>query len=650
MSYASALALVEAAIEIIAPPPVRSADEWADAVRMLPPGSAEPGKWRSERVPYTRPICRAFEDPRIRRVIVVMGSQMAKSETVLNIIGKRFDDGPRLPTLYVGPTENQVRGFMRERVDPMLRSVPGIASKLASGHEDKVTEKYIAGVRLGAAWAGSSTELASRPCGLALVDERDRMESSTDGEGDPVELVEARLATYADGKLGVFSTPTIEHASPVVALFDQGSCEFWGWHCLHCAQWFRPKSSLLIYDKEAKPRELEASARVACPHCGGEHTDADKPTLNAGGEFRPHRYDDELREYVELGSDPAPSDTRSFWVSGLCSPWQTFGRLALKLARAFRAKEPETIQAVLNTAFGETYRAIGDAPEPDEVRRTVTHVARGEVPTWARLITMGVDVQRTGLWYVVRAFGFDPVARVMRSHAIDHGFIYGDPEFDDVWLALARVRDAEYLTSDASRRLRVDMTLCDSGFNPATDRYRRPAHVVYTVCQRSGWRMLPSKGHATQKAPAILSKIETLPNGKVIPGLRIWHVDTDHFKTQVHAAIRRSADETVPTWTLHAEADDHYLEQLTAEELLVTSQGRRIWKLRGKRDNHLLDCEVLAHCAAWIHQAKLRQAAPDLVLSVARDNAPPATRATPAPLRPAYVPRPSGRPWIPPRR
>lgn len=662
-TYASARPLLIEAAAIIDPPPIRSADEWADERRILPLGNAEPGPWRSSRVPWTRAISQAFSDPRVRTVVVVMGAQMGKTETILNVIGHRFDDGPRVPTLYVGPTENQVRGFCRERLDPMLRSVPTIVAKMAQGHDDKVIEKFIGGVRLGGAWAGSATELASRPCGLVLVDERDRMESSTAGEGDPVELAAARTATFPGGKLGIFSTPTLEGHSPIVALFDTGTREFWCWPCMHCGEYFRPRARLLIFDPTLPRAELAASARVVCPACGGEHRDEHKPTLNAGGRFLPHVPDPESPgEYK-----PAPAlelaDVRSVWVSGLCSPWQPFGTLALKLATAQKSKDPDKLQAVINVAFGETFRATGDAPKAEQVRSVVVRVPRRQVPTWARLLTMGVDVQKTGLWYAVRAFGFDHAAQAARSHAIDHGFIFGDPEYDDVWIALANVRDAEYRTTDGNGARRVELALCDSGFNPSTDRYRRPTHAVYEACRRSLWRMLPSKGHDRQKSPAYLSKIESLPSGRVIPGLRLWHVDTDHFKSQIHAAIRRAAEEPIPMWTLHAEADDHYLEQLIAEELLITSAGRRIWKLRGRADNHLFDCEVLTHAAAWIHQAKIRPPAGDQVRSAPRADAlPPAPPRAPgapgapgaagAPGAPGYLkrPAPGAPPWIRPRR
>ncbi len=649
--FAPVAPLYAEAAEIIDAPPTRPADEWADERRILPAGNAEPGPWRSSRVPWTRPICRAFADPAVRWVIAVMGSQMSKSETIINVIGQRFDDGPRVPALYVGPTENQVRGFFRERIDPMLRSVPSILAKMALGHEDKVTEKYIAGVRLGGAWAGSATELASRPCGLVLVDEVDRMEGSSGGEGDPIELADARIATYPGGKLGALSTPTVAGASRIVMLFDQGSREFWCWQCKHCGGWFRPLARLLVYAKDAPPVELAASARVACPQCGGEHLDTDKPALNDGGRFVPHVPDPEAPgEYK-----PAPAldahEIRSFWVSGLCSPWQSFGRLAQKLAAAYRSREPDKIQAVINTAFGELYQAKGEAPKAEEVRRTIVRVPRHRVPTWASVLGMGVDVQKSGLWYAIRAFGFDAHAQAPRSHGVDHGFLYGDPEYDDVWLQLARVRDATYQTTDGNGRRTVDLCLCDSGYNPNGQRYRRPTHAVYQAAQRSGWKMLPSKGHDTQKSPAYLAKIESLPSGKIIPGLRLWHIDTDHFKTQIHAAIRRAAEEPSPLWTLHAEADDHYLQQLIAEELVILSTGRRVWKVRGNADNHLLDCEVLAHAVAWIHQAKLRVPAVSASVPAAVTASPVRALpdATPAPARP-FIPRASGRPWIPLRR
>ncbi len=43
---------------IVSPPRRRTPDEWADAERVLPKGSAEPGPFRSKRTPYMIPLPR----------------------------------------------------------------------------------------------------------------------------------------------------------------------------------------------------------------------------------------------------------------------------------------------------------------------------------------------------------------------------------------------------------------------------------------------------------------------------------------------------------------------------------------------------------------------------------------------------------------
>ena len=42
----------------IAPDALLTIDEWADRYRVLPPSSAEPGPWRTDRLPFLREIMR----------------------------------------------------------------------------------------------------------------------------------------------------------------------------------------------------------------------------------------------------------------------------------------------------------------------------------------------------------------------------------------------------------------------------------------------------------------------------------------------------------------------------------------------------------------------------------------------------------------
>ena len=50
----------QAIIESVMPPPAMSVSEWADTFRVLPRESSEPGRWRTERVPYMREVMNAF--------------------------------------------------------------------------------------------------------------------------------------------------------------------------------------------------------------------------------------------------------------------------------------------------------------------------------------------------------------------------------------------------------------------------------------------------------------------------------------------------------------------------------------------------------------------------------------------------------------
>lgn len=76
MTSADLLRRVSAAL---VPPPKRWPDEWADQCRILPPGSPEPGPWRSSRTPYMRGIVRAAASAKYKRVVAVMASQMGKA-------------------------------------------------------------------------------------------------------------------------------------------------------------------------------------------------------------------------------------------------------------------------------------------------------------------------------------------------------------------------------------------------------------------------------------------------------------------------------------------------------------------------------------------------------------------------------------------
>ena len=553
---------------------------------MLPDDAPEPGPWRTDRVPFWKAIYQAFEDPQYDTVAVCCGSQMSKTEGMLNLAGKVADVGPYVPVLIVEPTEKLAKKIATDRFDKMLEAVPRLKRRKATGHKDKTYEKQVGGVRVTFLWAGSPTELASNPAGLALIDERDRMSDDVGGEGDPVTLVQARTENYLGAKVGVFGTPLIEGASPTWALYLSGTRFKWAWTCLHCDGWFIPRLELLKWPQGATPEQARAEAVVVCDKCGCEHTNQDKAAMNAGGFYVAHAMNENGDEYPV--SEPVKTSVASFWISGLASPWRSFGKVAEKLVRAYQNGAPAVIQAVVNTQGGEVFRVKGEAPEWEEVGANRIELPPLTIIHGMQRITLGADVQKYGIFYTLRAWGFNS-----ESWLLEHGFIAGETEYDGPWITLGNL-----LQRPIGDR-KIDRAFIDSGYRPG-EKYRRPDHAVYTFTRRFPGLAFPTKGHDMQETPVRFKFVDYTHGGQVIRnGIRLYHIDTDYWKRWLHSRVRWPDDQP-GGWHLHRETSEDYCRQIVAEEMITKASGRHAWIMRkGCTDNHYLDCEVNAAAAAY---------------------------------------------------
>lgn len=539
-----------------------------------------------------------FGCPNTEMIVIVCGAQMGKTESLMNVIGWRFDDGPRVPSLWIAPTQKSVKSVADDRVMKMIRHTPSLWSMLEKGRRNRVVEKYLAGVRLGFGWAGSATELASHPAGLVIVDELDRMIGDVDGEGDPLTLATARTKNYPLRKIGVCSTPTVEGASPIWSLWEDGTREKWAWPCKHCGTFFVPTLALLKWPDKADPMTARAKAFVVCPECGGVLTDRHKPRMNADGRFIAHA-EQETGQELALAA-PRPNSVSSFWISGLASPWQSFGEIAEKLVAAYRSKAPERIQSVVNTYGGEVWKISGDAPEWQSVMNSRAHYGRGSVPIGVRLITCGVDVQKDGLYWVIRGWGVNA-----ESWLLDHGYLHGQTEYDQVWISLSGIILAPVMDRP------IDRVFIDSGYRPGSI-YHRPENAIYVFCRRHRSLAYPTKGHDTQDRPLKTADLDMSIGGRTVKGaLKLWHINTDYAKTWIYAQIDAPAD-IGGEWHTHAQIDEDYARQMVAEEVITKSSGRRTWLEKGA--NHYLDCEVLAFGAALslnVYALRAESSSPD---------------------------------------
>jgi phage terminase large subunit GpA-like protein len=563
-----------------------------------------------------------------------MGSQMGKTANLLNVIGHKLDDDPA-PVLYIGPTKSNVDGVIEPQVHQLLRTSPSLWAKTLKGRKSQKLIKRVSGVTLRMAWAGSATELASQPAHTVLVDEVDRMDPIP-GEGDPVSLAEARIATYPDGRLIITSTPTegsvtaskhpvtgIEHwdvadgrdvVSPVWKLWQEGTRHEWAVPCPDCAAFFVPRFKLLQWPEDCTPKRALREARLTCPNCGSLIGDERRTWMNTHGHYLAPG------QWVEQGAvcgDPPDAETATFWASGLMSSWVTWGQRAANWLRASRSGDPDRIRTAINTGFGELYRIGADAPAWESVRALCGAYEAGQVPSEVRRITCGVDVQKNRLVYVIRGWG-----QRSTSWLIEAGELWGETEQDGVWSELGALLERDF---DGRHIARMAV---DAGYRPG-DKWKRPDHMVYAFCREHAAAMA-TKGHDTQSKPLAPSLIDVTVRGKLIKrGLQLWHVDSDYFKSWVHTRLQWPTNQP-GAWHLPVDVTDDYCQQLTAEARTVKPSGRVAW-VTIRRDNHFLDCEMLNVAAAY-------------ALGVHRMRDDPVVRAAPV------APTPRVEPTAPPQR
>lgn len=598
----------------------------------MPPGSPEPGPYRAWRTPYMTPVCVAFALPKYKRVTFVMGTQMGKSVTMQNIIGWRADDDPG-PMIYVGPTESNINNVVEPKIVEMFQQAKSLWLK----YDKKSTKhrKRVAGISIRFAWAGSATELASDSAVITLVDELDRPPENATGEGDLVEITEARGDAYADSKLGLTSTPThglasttvnplsgLTHwapadkgkiSSPIWLQWEKGTRHEWAVPHLDkdCGQYFIPRSELLWWpgkdtEQECSPVAAVSAARLTCPHCGGQITDSERQRMNAKGiAIAPGQIPQEMTDtgvYVEqrgeryfvpfhdLLDTMDGNDHFSIWVSGLCSfsAKKSYGFLARKLIEARITGNPSSLLSVYNTGFGEIYAIAGDAPEWEEVYALRSTYQSGTVPAGVDTLIATVDVQKNRLVYVVRGWipGFS-------SRQIESGELWGDTDKPEVWGLLAELLDRDF---DGQK---IRLMGVDCGY--------RTNEVLAWVRQHRG-RTRALMGFEKLSKPYRMTKLEVSEAGKLRKrGDKRWDFDAGLAKAWVHSRITWKRG-TVGDWLLPSDVSEDYCRQIVAEEY-----DSEIGKWRQlARDNHYLDCEGMQYMCARMLRLDRRKAAVDV--------------------------------------
>lgn len=613
------------------PPPELTVSAWADAERILPETSAAPGRWRTEAAPWTRGIMDAFTEPGVETVCVMGSAQIAKSESVLNILGYAIAHDPS-PMLLVAPSIEMAEAFSKDRLAPMLLDTPALRTLVQEGRrgpgaESSVKHKVFPGGYLALAGANSPASLAQRPVRLLVADDVDRFPASVGEEGDPLELAIKRTTTFWNRKVYVVSTPTIA-GGRIDTWFARSDQRRFLVPCPACGRrdWitWNDRTHLRVEFDERDP----ATARLACPApddggCGAAIPDASRAAMVTAGTWTP----------TAGAQEPG---LIGFHVWEAYSPWVSLEELVAKFLAA-RARGRESLRVFVNTSLGQPWEDRTQRVEPHGLlaRR---EAYEGEVPRAAACLTAGVDTQDDRFEVCVMAWGPGEERWV-----VDWRRIPGDPRRPETRAALAEALFTRRYHHALGMLLPIHASCIDSGGHRTDD-------VYDFVLAHEAKRVYATIGRAGLSGKPLVSAPSPKRSGRNPRPVALYTVNVDDAKASVMASL---ALDTPGPGYLHLPAhvdtvDEAFVAQLTAEQRVTrhhkAGYAYQVW-VQVRAENHALDGAVLALAALRLLRPNLRQMAEALggyatrvgeeATAAAPRPTPPTPPTPPAPSPPA---------------
>lgn len=593
----------------------RPLSEWAEAERVLTEGAHE-GRWRNHRAPYLVEIMDRLSMHCATNYVTIQGSaQIGKTQAPLNLLGQVLSETP-VKALVVLPSINSLRMYNRDKLDPMIKASPVLASAVADVTE-RSAEASTTAVKRGArgaqvelVTASSSKDLQSRSTPLVILEELEEYERDVGGRGDPADQAENRtLAFRKSGRWKVVrvSTAGVKGQCRITRAWEEGSQGQFAVACPHCAH---PQP--LRFGQLTWPRGQPERAAYACESCGAVIDERDKKTMLARGAWV-HAHPERLGHHA------------SYRLNALYSPFTPWADIA---------REAEKVEAGTASAknfaqqfLAEAYDAANDLPKADALLLRRDKWQPGRIPPEVVYLAGATDVQGNRLVWAL--WGFD---RHFGQWLIDTGVLEGDPTLPGVWAEHDALLSRTWRDAWGKDRAADDWGI-DSGYLSTQ---------VYRYCRRWGVDRTPRvralDGVAKWKQPALGQPREQRITwqGKAAGIVRVWPVGTWDIKAELASALRLTEEGPGPEgWPRGAlrfneQVDRGWIDELLAEHCVENPRtGERSWKKIAPR-NEAWDCAVYARAIArhvtvkwtperWDEECARRLGPPDQAQADMRD-------------------------------
>lgn len=559
--------------------------QWSEDHVVVMDGPYAGSRWRNDLTPYLVEIMDTWASTDVDEVVACIIAQSGKTRAMYNCLAWAIDRRPG-PRMLAMPDDDALGRAVEHKLLPGMK-----ASRITRAKLGKITQEAIA-FRDGSVLYLSSAQSASSRASVSVrdlfLDEEDLYRRFT-GQADPVAEFRERVRSY-DKKSKIFrvSKPIGGEESSIWTALTRECQEVRGYEamCPACRtrQLMRFAQIKFLHGcRDPRRMKAEKLARYECEHCGYHWTDGIRDRAVALGRWRPVRYEED-QGFVPCAASHRPRIV-GFHLPAMVSPFVSLSEIAAAFLTA--KEDPSKWKEFYNGYLAEPYRPVVIVTtearilalrEPTLPPRTVPRAAVG--------LTAGIDVQKRGFWFAVRAW-----AATLESWLVDYGYVL-------TWDDVANIIFGGYPQEETGEVLPVWRAGIDTGGGQAEEGkdWTRTEEVYQWVRSQGAGRAFATKGmsqtRGIQRVRA--STLDKMPKGRPIPGgLGLFLINTDAFKRLIFA---RMEPDTSQPLRLHAEVGQDYAEQLTAEKL-TRVRDREKW-VQVRRDNHLLDCEVIAAACA----------------------------------------------------
>lgn len=557
---------IKNSLKHLRPPEKLTVSEWAEKHRELDSKtSAIPGKWNNEVTPYLVEIMNEFNNIQTEEIIFVKPTQVGGTEALNNMLGYVVMQDPS-PTMIVYPTDDLAEFTSENRIQPML-SLSKELNKRFKKNQSSRTDLQCEGMFISFSGANSPSSLSSKPVRFLFLDEVDKYPGASKKEADPIRLAKERTKTFTSNKkIFLTSTPTLKTGHIWKAKESADVVKKFEVPCPHCGEYIELVLPQIKWpnDEDMSYADKAEFAKYHCQLCGCIITDQQKNKMLKLGKWK-----------IVESKTQFPRSV-AYWMNTLYSPFVRFSDIAKEFLST--KNDPDAFQNFVNSWLAEPWEDTKLKTNADMVlERQSQEYEEFDVPEWAVLLTGGVDVQESSLYWTIRAWGTH-----MTSQNIAHGQALSFREIE-------KVMNAEY-TKKNGETLIVNLCGIDSG--DQTDE-------VYDFCADNSEWAVPVKGVGSSYSHFKISSINK--TGSKAYGTRLLLVDGGKYKDMI--ASRMSKPNGTGSWMVFKGCDREYAEQVTAEHK-INSKGaggrvKQVWVPKTSHaDNHYLDTEVYAMAVA----------------------------------------------------